>query len=597
MFLRAKTSSILRKIVECPIVNNLFVILGEKMRVQDFLWITVLLPMILPATPEDSLRQRMVRDIEFIHNVFEVKYAPAEWKKRYADWDLNREIELVVDKISSSEELSTKIYQTSIKKFFQSAKDYHVGVQFWSTEWASLPFRVFGVQGRYYITYIDRSRLPSRSFPFQIGDELVQFDGRATAEVIDELKESEMGNASPDTDQALTESFLTIRQGSLGFAVPRGPVTISVRSHASNTVSTYQIIWDYAPEKIKDMPFKRLKSCNTLIEPAKLSHHKFFHKKLLIPTVDLISHSTVEGSCLDPNELGAKKSFIPPLGKILWETDERNPFYAYLFETPHQKKVGYVRIPSYSGGAYETEAFAKIISYLEKNSSALVIDQVNNPGGSVFYLYGLASMLTNQPLYTPKHRMTITQEDVAFALTYEQMFDSVRSDEDARSILGDTMEGYPVNYQTSLFMLNFFRFILDEWNEGRTLTKPYYLYGVDCINHHPETRYTKPILLLVNRLCFSGGDFLPAILQDNRRVTVFGAKTAGAGGYVEGCSYFNSFGVATFHYTASIAERIDNNPIENLGVTPDISYNITEYDIQNNYSEYVESVLHAIDEL
>lgn len=559
----------------------------------------VLTPLMLFAgLTEQGVRERMVRDLEFIHNTFDVKYAPADWKKRYADWDLDTEIELAKERIRSNEDISTKAYQRSVRQFFQSTKDYHVGVIFWSTEWASLPFRVYGAGGKYYITFIDRARLPSRSFPFQIGDELVTFDGRPTAEVVQELREKEVGDASPDTDQALAEFFLTSRAGSMGLLVPRGPVTISVRSHKTNTITAYQIIWDYGPERIKDLPFKSLSANKAMLGMSALPSHPFFQKKMSIPWLDTVMKTcSPESACLDPNEMGSRKSFIPPLGKILWQTDDSVPFYAYLFETPSRKKIGYVRIPSYAGGAYEVEAFSEIIAYLEKHSSALVIDQVNNPGGSVFYLYGLASLLTDQPLHTPKHRMTLTQEDVAFALRYEQMFDNVRSDDDARAVLGDTMEGYPVNYQTSLFMLNFFRFIIDEWNDGRTLTKPYYLYGVDCINHHPETRYTKPILLLVNRLCFSGGDFLPAILQDNKRVTLFGSKTAGAGGYVEGCSYYNPFGVASVHYTASIAERIDNNPIENLGVTPDIIYDITENDLQTNFSGYVQAVRQAVENL
>lgn len=554
---------------------------------------------VLGGLSDPQITDRMCRDIDVIQNTFNVKYAPAEWKKRYAGWDLNTEIELTKDRVRALEEPNVKNYQRTIRQFFQSTKDYHVGVLFWSTERATLPFRVCGAEGKYYITYIDRARLPLRSFPFLIGDELVLFDGHPTDDVVQELRELEVGDASPDTDQALAEIYLTMRTGMQGLLVPKGPVTIGVRSAKTGSISSYQIIWDHDPEKIKELPFKAL-DVTRLAKPttAGAKDNTFFQKKMTVPFADALMKTPLMASpSLDPNELGERKSFVPQLGKILWQTEDSSPFYAYLFEDADKRKIGYIRIPHYSGGAVEVEAFASIIAYLERHSSALVIDQVNNPGGSVFYLYGLASLLTDQPLYTPKHRMTITQEDVAYALEYINLFEYVKSDDDARLVLGDTMEGYPVNYQTSQFMLNFFRFIIDEWGNGHTLTNPYYLYGVDWINSHHDTRYTKPILLLVNRLCFSGGDFLPAIMQDNKRVTVFGAKTAGAGGYVDGFYYHNPFGVAYVHYTASIAERIDNNPIENLGVTPDIAYDITAEDLRSNFSGYRNRVLEALKHL
>ncbi len=559
-----------------------------------FAFCALAIPLFAFGSVCDGVKERMIRDLDFIRNTFDVKYAPADWKKRYAQWDLAEEIDVAKARVQACDDLTVKNFQRIVKYFFNSTKDYHVGVSFWSTEWAALPFRVCGANDKFFISYIDRARLPARSFPFQIGDELVMFDGRPTGDVVRELREVEIGNASPDTDQGLAEILLTKRTGSSGMNVPHGPVTITVKSVKANTTSSYQIIWDYAPEKIRELAFKHF-NFEGFHHPRKVCEHKFFNKQMVMPFAKDLSPEA--DGCLDPNEMGARKSFVPQLGKLLWQNDESDPFYAYIFESPSKKKIGYVRIPNYSGGAYEVESFARVIAYLEKNTSALVIDQVNNPGGSVYYLYALTSLLTDGPLHTPKHRMTITQEDVAFALEYEQLFANIRSDDDARSVLGDSMHGYPVTYQTSQFMLNFFRFIVDEWNSGRTLTKPYYLYGVDSINHHPETRYTKPIIVLVNRLCFSGGDFFPAILQDNKRVTLFGSKTAGAGGYVDSFFYANPFGIAHVHYTGSIAERIDNNPIENLGVTPDIYYDVTENDLQTNYSGYVQTLLEAVDAL
>lgn len=563
----------------------------------------LLLPQfIFGGSGEPDFKGSMCRDLDFIRSAFESKYAPASWKKKFSDWDLATEIELAKERVRRGDGRSVKSYQRILHQLLNSTKDYHVGVTFYSTEQASLPFEVASANDHYYITYIDRDRLPVRSFPFNEGDELVTFDKRPTDEVVQELLDSELANANLSTDKALAEIYLTLRRGKLGHIVPRGPVSIAVKSAKTGQVSSHQIIWDYTPEKIKN---PTACSVHQGVEsrvnwPAKLGQHPFF-RKMLLPYFLLDNAPAIakqEGSH-HPNELGGRESFIPPLSsQKLWETDASNPFYAYIFAHPDTRRnIGYVRIPHYTADELEVQNFAAIISKFERETDALIIDQVNNPGGSVFYLYALASMLTDHPLYTPRHRMTLTQEDIFFALEAQKELEKISSDDEARGVLGESFSGYPVSYQFSQFILNFFRFVIDEWNEGHTFTTPYYLYGVDQINPHPAVRYTKPILVLINGLDFSGGDFFPAILQDNRRVTLFGSRTAGAGGFVDGFSYPNLFGVAAIQYTASIAERMDNNPIENLGVIPDITYDLTQKDFQNNYEGYSTAVLKAVESI
>jgi len=292
--------------------------------------------------------------------------------------------------------------------------------------------------------------------------------------------------------------------------------------------------------------------------------------------------------------IGSKTSFIPALGSKIWSTGEKDLFDAYIFQDKDRKLMGYVRIPSYVAGAEHAAEFAKIIRKLETHTEGLVIDQVNNPGGSVFYLYALASMLSDKALYTPRHRMTITQADVAEALFTLPELRKIRTDEEAKLFFGDTVGGFPVDKTFVHFTIKFFQFMVDEWNAGRQLTRPYHLWGADQINPSKVAQYTKPILLLTNELDFSGGDFFPAILQDNKRVTILGTRTAGAGGYVMRQSFPNIFGLGFFSLTGSIAERVDQNPIENLGVTPDVPYALTPEDFQNNFKGYTQSILSTL---
>ncbi|MGK5083918.1 hypothetical protein WDW37_11505 [Bdellovibrionota bacterium FG-1] len=59
----------------------------------------------------------------------------------------------------------------------------------------------------------------------------------------------------------------------------------------------------------------------------------------------------------------------------------------------------------------------------------------------------------------------------------------------------------------------------------------------------------------------------------------------------------NNVGIASFRCTESIAERVDGNPIENLGVKPDLEYELNEADLTQGFVPYVKAVQSAIGSL
>jgi hypothetical protein len=193
--------------------------------------------------------------------------------------------------------------------------------------------------------------------------------------------------------------------------------------------------------------------------------------------------------------------------------------------------------------------------------------------------------------------MAIQQEDVLQAQGALAELEGVETELDAISLLGSSAGGYPVSLQFVSFMKEYFQFIVDQWNAGNHLTEPHFLYGVDKINPHPRARFTKPILVLINSLDFSGGDFFPAILQDNKRITLMGGRTSGAGGYVHQATFPNLMGLQGFNFTGSIAQRVDLNPIENLGVKPEVPYTLTVQDVQDGYQDYAKAIVENISKL
>jgi hypothetical protein len=546
-------------------------------------------------------QQRMLSDLEFIKNAFAVKYAPALWKKEYCGWDLPQAYEKARQAILAKPNMTQKEYHILLKRFFLDVRDYHVAVTFFSTEQANLPFLVKKAEERYIVIYIDQARMPWSLFNnLEEGDEVVLFNGEPIDQVVKKLLTQEMGNNSAQTDQSIAELMLTHRSGTRGDVVPQGSVDIEVIKASSARKERYRLEWDYQGEKIRD--FAKIDVLTAVALPYKSKKRPkppktggFFNKMMVYPYWEgFFAHDEI------PHGLGSRKSCVPVLGDKTWEVDESCCFDAYIFKVPQGyakagSKIGYIRIPTYMCDKDEAEEFKELIQLMQMRTEALVIDQINNPGGSLFYLYALASMLTDKPLTAPKHHIALTQQEVHMAFSMLDQIESVVDDVSAKEFIGEDVGGYEIDFTFSVALKQFCDLLIDEWNAGNFYTKPTHLFGIDLVQPHREVRYTKPILVLINSLDFSGGDFFPAILQDNKRATLFGSRTAGAGGYVLQNSFPNFSAIAGFSVTASLAERSNREPLENLGVKPDICYEFSVRDLREGFCEYAHNILTALD--
>ena len=108
------------------------------------------------------------------------------------------------------------------------------------------------------------------------------------------------------------------------------------------------------------------------------------------------------------------------------------------------------------------------------------------------------------------------------------------------------------------------------------------------------THYTKKIVVLINELTFSAGEFLAAILQDNKRAALFGVRTAGAGGCQKRICIPNNLGIGDITLTWTIARRTNGEYIENKGVQPDVTYGVTAEDSRSGYVGYLQALVATI---
>ncbi len=554
-------------------------------------------------TGRPGLQQDMLNYLSGLEYEFSVLYAPAEHKEQLHGWDLRRVFAEAKRQVQAMKPPTVEGFQQILKRLVATARDYHVSVNFHSSARSTLPFSVSGADEngtrKYFVTHIDREHLDERSFPYEPGIEVTHFDGRPVGEVVQELMDRS-GQAVELTDRALAEFALTKRSGVRGMDTPDRPIILTLRD-ADGREFEHQLAWNHYSESAKtpaELGGETLKphmlaaggvpskSAAPLVLEASAND-------MQLPSWD--ARFEADG---DPHGLGAKRSFLPRLGEVVEEAEADDLFDWYIYENDDGKRVGVLRIPSYTPDDAElsVERFAEITRHLQERTDGLVIDQHNNPGGSVFYLYALASLLTDKPLPTPKHEMKITQAEVMRAKQLVDVTNALKgapkSGDLARTIFGETVQGYPVGSQFAHFIHDYAKHILKEFESGKSMTGPSHVFGVDQINPYPDVdaRYTKPILFLANERCFSGGDFMPAILQDAGRATVMGNRTAGAGGYVSGIESGNLMGVRSISVTGSVAMRASQKRIEDLGVEPDVQHAPTIEDLRHNYCDYAKGI-------
>jgi C-terminal processing protease CtpA/Prc len=281
-----------------------------------------------------------------------------------------------------------------------------------------------------------------------------------------------------------------------------------------------------------------------------------------------------------PRKLGARRSFVPLLGESISQASQ-GPFFAYISVVDADMRIGYVRIPHYSYGKSGVAQFEKIIDQFERHTDALIVDQVENPGGNIFAMYKVASTLATRPLTVPTHQLKISDDLFAAA--------------EATVAMAEAGATTSAAVRPSSESLSYARAIISEVKAGRgapKLSKPIDLGGVTHISP-AKNHYTKNVYVLINELTLSAPEFLAAILQDNKRATLFGERTAGAGGCVREISVGRVLPME-MSLTWTIARRTNGAYIENRGVRPDVKYSVTAEDIRSGYDGYRTALLGTV---
>ncbi len=585
---------------------------------KNFLFAFIAVLFFSAAWADDSTVKAMIHDLEVAKYQYETKYAPKAWKKERYGWSLEESFLTAKRRIETERPQTIKEYQKIFRDFIFSTNDYHVNVRFYSTGISWFPMKIRGFQNRYYIAN-DLSPTPQKVRLFNTeeidweaydetleklipGSEILAIDGKPVAQAIEEIIDDKLGGDRTPTGFSLAELMIFTRAES-----EAETFTITVKN--DDEVEVLTLPWVRVPEWIKEQPLKAadpefLEASFNLTKgkknPKKAMEAigKLLRKDYSIKNVQplLFQKFDAEETQKDRRE----KGFLPELGDLLWETDKDQELYAYLYKNKKGRKIGYIYLESFDPFDAEAmvEELIEAIAFLEKESDALVFDISNNPGGDPFYLYAVLSTLTDKPLACPTQRETLIQEDLYDYILLQQLVEwLVKWGAEEEEGVSPNLSGFVIDETVIQEIQQYTRSLLKNWESGKRLSEPLYLYGIPEIRPHPKAHYTKPILVLINELDFSCADIFPAILQDNQRAVLFGKKTAGAGGYVRPYQHTSRFGIASYSITGSILTRTNGEVLENLGVSPDIPYEISLRDIQENYADYIQKVNKEINKL
>lgn len=502
-----------------------------------------------------------VTDFEHLAALYAKQYGPYEWKKELQGFDL-LDIGPWLEKVKASKD-DLEFYDV-MSEYVSSLNDAHDFYSVPSNFVARLHFSADIYDGKVLIDFINRQRLPVSEFPFEIGDEVVSVDGKSAETLVRELSRYQIA-ANPRSTRRFAASIISVRpQQLIARAAELGATATVVTRDEFGNFSTHVIPWAKtglaltqvgptpSPRSIASQPDRTAKSADYLTLLGDL------HR------VELPARQTVL------NYGGLNPIFSPPAGYVPRLPRTVNDFFTSGTFMSEGRRIGLIRIPSYAPANTfaAIEQFRQEIVFFQQNTDGLIVDQMRNPGGSVFYVNALLQMLFANPFQTIGFELRATSN---WVIAISSALENARA-----------QNAEPHQIALIQKLLDDITTANSE-NRGRTGPLPLDDFTLE---RNPATDaagrltvYTKPVMVLIDELSASGADMFPATIQDNRRGLLFGMRTMGAGGNVVSANAGNYSEGITF-LTQSLMVRkdpvsVNGYPatayIENVGVHPDIT--------------------------
>jgi len=266
-----------------------------------------------------------------------------------------------------------------------------------------------------------------------------------------------------------------------------------------------------------------------------------------------------------------KDRYLPTIVHHVPHTKVYKAYTTYQSVKGVKTRIGVIRLHSFSPGAQEKlviAEFKKTLKYfMDFDVKNVVIDMLNNGGGSLTLGAKLAQAMTSKKLELPTVELKINE-------TWLDNFET-------KSLEAGSDSEKEIARRT-------FQILMDKKANNEILSQSLPITALFPLQMSPNKKlivdkkaYPFKFVLLVNEMCASMCDIFSAIIQDNKLGTIVGSQTMGAGGNVtQHIQAPNSNLIIRQTESLIVRSRDQKDYIENNGIIPDVK--IKAYEMQEN---------------
>lgn len=559
-------------------------------------------------------------DMYWLFSQFEQHYAPLEYKEKLWQFDYEVHKQNTLNKAQKSQAASNDDFYLQAHAFVAKFADAHTRAQLTP---ASLPARAkvayLGFSGlRKGDNFIVTDFLPTykadpaslTQFPIKKSDQILSIDGKDLKTFFkDELKTyKNLGNEEANYTAFFGSIF---QRTSLYEPLPsEGFAELKVKRGEDELLITLPWVTKdlYVFNQEQNEALKKANPTSTpAANQAQAFHLKCFDQRGLFsyklcpeaqsflrnhaefnfwntfkrPQIDLqwqvspvSAEGKITGEVSDPLK-GLKEKRFVPTDAIFVQQSATYPAYItrQKDENDQYHLIGVIYLDTFSPAGAEADVLKEFKATLKAfkglGVSKLIIDTVDNGGGSLILGMGLAQNLSAQPIAMPSMKFRLSE-------TWIDQFER------------DSLFG--LNDSTKELNLRIFSALRDDQTKGEWLSRSFKATSLTSaqmeLNKDLKDHSFKTVLL-VNETCASMCDIFAGILQDNQMATVMGVQTMGAGGNVVMHGVAPNSGLLVSQ-TESLIVRSNGEYLENNGVKPDVPF-VTNESADTKYDKVLQA--------